>query len=262
MNKTILAAVSLLSLAVTATPAMAADLGNGFSVGGGATLVSDYRFRGISQTDKRFAVQGTFTVSHSMFHDNQAVGGLDNGVPGGFGAGIGGAISNVARFGNAILAVSHSTFLDNRAIGGAAGTGGNAQVGRGGAIANYIFGGVPLPVTVTATATVTHSTLIGNQAIGGAGTTGGIGQGGGIATLNGGTLTVSDSLIALNRAIGGAGNGGPGGNGLGGGIFNGGPSTVGTPSLALQRSLIALNRADGGSSDSGYTRFVTGFPSV
>jgi len=65
MNKTILAAVSLLSLAVTATPAMAADLGNGFSVGGGATLVSDYRFRGISQTDKRFAVQGTFTVSHA-----------------------------------------------------------------------------------------------------------------------------------------------------------------------------------------------------
>ncbi|MEO5640873.1 MAG: TorF family putative porin [Sphingomicrobium sp.] len=65
MNKMILAAVSLLSLAVTATPATAADLGNGFSVGGGATLVSDYRFRGISQTDRRFAVQGTFTISHS-----------------------------------------------------------------------------------------------------------------------------------------------------------------------------------------------------
>jgi len=65
MKKTILAAASLLSLAVSATPAMATDLGNGFSVGGGATLVSDYRFRGISQTDKRFAVQGTFTVSHA-----------------------------------------------------------------------------------------------------------------------------------------------------------------------------------------------------
>jgi len=65
MNKTILAAVSLLSLAVSATPAMATDLGNGFAVNGGATLVSDYRFRGISQTDKRFAVQGTFTVSHA-----------------------------------------------------------------------------------------------------------------------------------------------------------------------------------------------------
>lgn len=64
MNKTILAAVSLLSLAVTATPVMAADLGGGFSASGGATLVSDYRFRGISQTDKRAAVQGTFTISH------------------------------------------------------------------------------------------------------------------------------------------------------------------------------------------------------
>ena len=67
---------------------------------------------------------GTFTVSHSVFHDNQAVGGLDNGVPGGFGAGSGGAIANVARFGDAILSVSHSTFLtNNRAVGGAAGTG-------------------------------------------------------------------------------------------------------------------------------------------
>lgn len=45
-------------------PAAAEDLGGGFSVAGGATLVSDYRFRGISQTDKRFAAQGTATVSH------------------------------------------------------------------------------------------------------------------------------------------------------------------------------------------------------
>lgn len=34
------------------------------TVTGGATIVSDYRFRGISQTDKRFAVQGTFTIAH------------------------------------------------------------------------------------------------------------------------------------------------------------------------------------------------------
>jgi hypothetical protein len=194
---------------------------------------------------------GTFTVSHSVFRDNQAIGGLDNGVPGGFGTGAGGAIGNVARFGDAILSVSHSTFLNNRAVGGAAGTGGNAQVGRGGAIASYIFGGVPLPVTVTATATVTHSIIVGNQAIGGAGATGGIGQGGGIATLNGGTLTVSDSLIALNRAIGGAGGAGNGGNGQGGGIFNGGPSPVGTPSLTLHRSLVVFNQADGGAADDG-----------
>lgn len=48
-----------------AAPAAAVDLGAGFGVSGGATLVSDYRFRGISQTDKRPAVQGTFTISHS-----------------------------------------------------------------------------------------------------------------------------------------------------------------------------------------------------
>ena len=194
---------------------------------------------------------GTFTVSRSVFRDNQAVGGLDNGVPGGFGAGAGGAISNVARFGDAILVVSHSTFLDNRAIGGAAGPGGNAQIGRGGAIANYIFGGVATPATVTATAHVDHSTILGNQAIGGAGATGGNGEGGGIANHNGGTLTVSDSLIALNRAIGGAGDGASGGNGLGGGIFNGGAIPIGPASLTLQRCLITLNQADGGVAASG-----------
>jgi hypothetical protein len=189
---------------------------------------------------------GTMTVSRSVFRDNRAVGGIENGVPGGFGAGLGGAIGNVARFGNATLSVSHSTFLDNRAVGGAAGTGPIGQPGRGGAIANYIFGGVAPPVTVSATATVTHSIIVGNQAIGGAGPTGGTGQGGGIANENGGVLTVSNSFIALNRAIGGEGDGGNGGNGLGGGIFNGGPSPVGTPTLTLQRSLITLNRAEGG----------------
>ncbi|HEX8840113.1 MAG TPA: TorF family putative porin [Sphingomicrobium sp.] len=50
---------------VGSAPAAAADLGGGLSLNGGATLISDYRFRGISQTNKRFAVQGTFTISHS-----------------------------------------------------------------------------------------------------------------------------------------------------------------------------------------------------
>ena len=35
-----------------------------FTITGGATLVSDYRFRGISQTNRRFAIQGTFSVAH------------------------------------------------------------------------------------------------------------------------------------------------------------------------------------------------------
>lgn len=35
-----------------------------FTVTGGATLVTDYRFRGVSQTNKKVAMQGTFTVTH------------------------------------------------------------------------------------------------------------------------------------------------------------------------------------------------------
>jgi uncharacterized protein (TIGR02001 family) len=35
-----------------------------FTINGGATLISDYRFRGISQTDKSVAVQGTATLAH------------------------------------------------------------------------------------------------------------------------------------------------------------------------------------------------------
>lgn len=59
----IVAAIGLVTC--VSMPAFAADLGKGLSVSGGATLVSDYRFRGISQTDKRFAVQGSFTLSHT-----------------------------------------------------------------------------------------------------------------------------------------------------------------------------------------------------
>ena len=64
LNK--IATLTLLAgVAVVAQPALAADLGGGLSVNGGATLVSDYRFRGISQSDRRFAIQGTFTLAHS-----------------------------------------------------------------------------------------------------------------------------------------------------------------------------------------------------
>jgi uncharacterized protein (TIGR02001 family) len=59
--------MSALALAAVSAPAFAQDAApaSDFTVTGGATLVTDYRFRGISQTDKRFAVQGTLTVSHS-----------------------------------------------------------------------------------------------------------------------------------------------------------------------------------------------------
>lgn len=55
-----------LMLAATATPAFAQDTAppSPITINGSATVVSDYRFRGVSQTDKNFAVQGGITVSH------------------------------------------------------------------------------------------------------------------------------------------------------------------------------------------------------
>ena len=55
-------------IAVTAaTPVLAqeTDAPPAITINGTATVVSDYRFRGISQTDKNFAVQGSLTVSHA-----------------------------------------------------------------------------------------------------------------------------------------------------------------------------------------------------
>lgn len=54
-----------LAFAMSATPAFAQEEETpAITINGGASLVTDYRFRGITQTDKDFAVQGTFTVSH------------------------------------------------------------------------------------------------------------------------------------------------------------------------------------------------------
>ncbi|WP_300974048.1 TorF family putative porin [Sphingomonas sp. LHG3406-1] len=62
MSTMVSAAAFLTALA--ASPAAAEEKAGPFTVTGGATLVSDYRFRGISQTDKRFAVQATVSVTH------------------------------------------------------------------------------------------------------------------------------------------------------------------------------------------------------
>ena len=67
MRKTLILALAAAAIApaLIATPAFAEDAPSSpITISGGATLVSDYRFRGISQTDKRFAVQGTFTIAH------------------------------------------------------------------------------------------------------------------------------------------------------------------------------------------------------
>ncbi len=54
-----------LTIVIIPEAAVAENLGSGFAASGAATVVSDYRFRGISQTDRRFAVQGTISVSHA-----------------------------------------------------------------------------------------------------------------------------------------------------------------------------------------------------
>ena len=63
MKKVLVLASGLASLTFAA-PATAEELGGGFSVSGGATVVSDYRFRGISQSDRRIALQGSLGLSH------------------------------------------------------------------------------------------------------------------------------------------------------------------------------------------------------
>ncbi|MEO7277952.1 MAG: TorF family putative porin [Sphingomicrobium sp.] len=65
MRLIILSAATALAAFCIPAGAQASDLGSGFAVNGGATLVSDYRFRGISQTNRRPAVQGTISLSHS-----------------------------------------------------------------------------------------------------------------------------------------------------------------------------------------------------
>ncbi len=74
-----------LALTLASTPALAQEEAPpAITIAGGATLVSDYRFRGISQTDKDFAVQGTFTVSHqSGFYATVWGSSIDDYVAGG-----------------------------------------------------------------------------------------------------------------------------------------------------------------------------------
>ena len=64
--KKIFAAAAGLLLAATAAPAFAQDEAaeGPITVSGGITLISDYRFRGVSLSGEDFAVQPTLTVSH------------------------------------------------------------------------------------------------------------------------------------------------------------------------------------------------------
>jgi uncharacterized protein (TIGR02001 family) len=59
-------ASAVLMAGIAAVPAAAQDAAEtkAITVNGSAAVVSDYRFRGISQTDKSFAVQGSVTATH------------------------------------------------------------------------------------------------------------------------------------------------------------------------------------------------------
>jgi uncharacterized protein (TIGR02001 family) len=65
--RTTLIGLSILAASAAAVPALAQDAAppSDFTITGGATLTSDYRFRGVSQTDKKFAIQGTIGISHA-----------------------------------------------------------------------------------------------------------------------------------------------------------------------------------------------------
>lgn len=61
--------VKFLTLALAATtaistPAMAAEIGGGFSVSGNAAVTTDYRFRGVSFSDEDIAIQGGLDLEH------------------------------------------------------------------------------------------------------------------------------------------------------------------------------------------------------
>jgi uncharacterized protein (TIGR02001 family) len=57
-------AVFALVAGLLAAPSLAQDVPKPFTVSGSVGLVSDYRFRGVSQSDKEMAVQGGVTVTH------------------------------------------------------------------------------------------------------------------------------------------------------------------------------------------------------
>lgn len=59
------AAVAAISIATAATPAFAQEEESGpITVSGNTALVSDYRFRGVSQSDRNMAIQGGITIAH------------------------------------------------------------------------------------------------------------------------------------------------------------------------------------------------------
>lgn len=65
MKRTFVTALCAVSAALAAVPMTAAAQKSDWSASGNFSVVSDYRFRGISQTNKLPAVQGGFDLGHS-----------------------------------------------------------------------------------------------------------------------------------------------------------------------------------------------------
>ncbi|MDB5738110.1 MAG: hypothetical protein JWO65_1778 [Sphingomonas bacterium] len=69
MRKALLTSILLAGGALIATPALADDApaapASPFTITGSAAVVSQYRFRGISQSDNKPVMQGAFTITHS-----------------------------------------------------------------------------------------------------------------------------------------------------------------------------------------------------
>ena len=57
-------AVSVLAAGLIAAPSIAQEVPKPFTLSGSVALVSDYRFRGVSQSDKHMAIQGGATLTH------------------------------------------------------------------------------------------------------------------------------------------------------------------------------------------------------
>lgn len=121
MRKSILA-FSAFALAALATPAMAddGDDGLGLTITGGASLVSDYRFRGVTQSNEDFAIQGSVTVTHSSglyagFWGSSNAGNGEIDVIGGFSHEIAGGITGD-------IGLTYYLY-PNRCLGGTSGCG-------------------------------------------------------------------------------------------------------------------------------------------
>lgn len=94
--RNIILGMSALALAAVSAPAFAEEAADGFTVNGGGAVVSDYRFRGLSQSGEEAAVQGWATVTHSS----------------GFYAGFWGSSTDITTVDSALNLTNQNTEID------------------------------------------------------------------------------------------------------------------------------------------------------